>query len=51
MVYVETEYTMEEVSRPERVDTYMEAFGRAVDRALEPANTTAYLRHLADQLE
>jgi hypothetical protein len=51
MVYVETEYTMEEVSRPERVDTYMEAFGRAVDRALEPADTTAYLRHLADQLE
>ncbi|HEX4062049.1 MAG TPA: helix-turn-helix transcriptional regulator [Streptosporangiaceae bacterium] len=51
MVYVETEYTMEEVSRPERVETYMEAFGRAVDRALEPADTTAYLRHLADQLE
>jgi transcriptional regulator with XRE-family HTH domain len=51
LVYTETDYAIQEVINSEQVSTYMAAFDRAVDAALEPAETTAYLRQLADQLE
>lgn len=51
LVYLETDYSIEEVSRPEEVNTYIRAFGRVRDAALEPTDTTLYLRQLAEQLE
>ena len=51
LVYMETDYAIEEVSSAESVNTYVQAFGRASDGALEPADTAAFLRQLAEQLE
>jgi Domain of unknown function (DUF5753)/Helix-turn-helix domain len=51
VVYLETDTMIEEVSRAEEVQTYMEGFSRVHDGALEPGNTTTYLKHLAEQLE
>jgi Domain of unknown function (DUF5753)/Helix-turn-helix domain len=51
LVYMETDIAIQEVSKPDEVDSYIQAFGRARDAALEPADTTAYLKHLAEQLE
>jgi transcriptional regulator with XRE-family HTH domain len=51
MVYVETDYTMEEVTSGDRVKAYTRSFTQAVSAALEPADTTAYLNEIADQLE
>ncbi len=51
LVFLETDYSIEEVSRTEEVNTYMRAFGRVRDAALEPDDTTVYLRQLAEQLE
>ena len=51
LVYMETDYAIEEVSSAESVNTYVQAFGRASDGALEPADTAVFLRQLADQLE
>ena len=51
LVYLETDVAIEEVSKPEEVDSYMQGFGHARDAALEPADTVAYLKHLAEQLE
>ncbi len=51
LVYLETDYAIEEVSRTEVVNTYIRAFGRVRDAALEPTDTTLYLRQLAEQLE
>jgi len=51
LVYLETDYSIEEVSRAEEVNTYIRAFGRVRDAALEPSDTTLYLRQLAEQLE
>jgi len=51
VVYLETDTTIQEVSNAEEVQTYVEGFGRVRDGALEPGNTTTYLRHLAEQLE
>jgi len=39
------------VSRTDEVNTYTEAFGRVREAALEPADTTLYLRQLAQRLE
>jgi hypothetical protein len=51
LVYLETDYSIEEVSRTAEVNTYIRAFGRVRDAALEPSDTTFYLRQLAEQLE
>ena len=51
LVFVETDYTIEEVSKPESVQGYVESFERACDAALEPADTTGYLERLAMRLE
>ena len=51
IAYTETDYAIQEVVSPEQVSTYIAAFDRAVDAALEPAQTTTYLSRLAEQLE
>jgi len=51
LVFMETDYAIEEVSNADSVSAYEEAFSRARDGALEPADTAAFLRQLAEQLE
>ena len=51
LVFVETDYSIEEVSKHESVQGYIESFERATDAALEPADTTGYLEHLAKRME
>ena len=51
LVFMETDYAIEEVSSAESVNAYEEAFSRARDGALEPTDTAAFLRQLAEQLE
>jgi transcriptional regulator with XRE-family HTH domain len=51
IVFVETDYAIEEVTSPEAVSNYVESFARACDAALEPDDTMAYLVQLAEQLE
>jgi len=51
LVFVETDYSIEEVSKPDSVRGYLESFERASDAALEPADTTGYLEHLARRME
>ncbi len=51
LVYTETDYAIQEVVSAEEVTTYIAAFDRAVDAALEPAETATYLRQLSEQLE
>ena len=51
LVFTETDYSVEEVSKPESVQRYIESFERACDAALEPADTTGYLEHLARRME
>jgi len=51
LVFLETDVAIQEVSKPEEVDNYMQGFGHARDAALEAADTTAYLKHLAEKLE
>jgi len=51
LVFIETDYSVEEVSKPESVQGYIESFERARDAALEPADTTGYLEHLAKRME
>ncbi len=51
LVFVETDYAIEEVSKRDAVNGYVQSFGRACDGALEPSDTVVYLEHLADQLE
>ena len=51
LVFMETDYAIEEVSSAESVSAYEEAFSRARDGALEPPDTAAFLRQLAEQLE
>ena len=50
-VFTETDTAIQEVSRQEEVNLYIQAFGRIRDSAQEPADTTVYLEHLAQQLE
>jgi Domain of unknown function (DUF5753) len=50
-VFVEAELTIQEVTSKEQVKTYSQAFDRARDAALEPAETTTYLEHLIEKLE
>jgi hypothetical protein len=51
LVFTETDTAIQEVSKPEEVSLYTQAFGRIRDAAQDPADTTAYLQHLAEQLE
>ena len=51
LVFVDTDYTIEEVSKRDPVNGYVQSFNRARDGALEPGDTVAYLEHLANQLE
>jgi hypothetical protein len=51
LVYLETDVAIHEVSKPEEVESYLQGFSRAQDAALEPGDTTAYLKYLAEQLE
>ena len=51
LVFVETDYSVEEVSTSESVQGYIESFERARDAALEPADTKGYLEHLAKRME
>ena len=51
VVYLETDIAIQEVSTQHEVMSYVGGFSRSRDSALEPAETTAYLKHLAEQLE
>lgn len=51
IVFLETDYSIEEVSKPESVKGYIESFERASDAALEPIDTTGYLERLAKRME
>jgi hypothetical protein len=51
LVFVETDYTIEEVSKPDAVRGYTDSFERASDAALEPVDTIGYLEHLARRME
>ena len=51
LVFVETDYSVEEVSKPESVQGYIESFERACDAALDPADTSGYLERLAKRME
>jgi hypothetical protein len=51
LVFVETDYSVEEVSKPESVNGYIESFERACDAALEPEDTTVFLEKLARRME
>jgi hypothetical protein len=51
LVFVETDYSIEEVSAPDAVRGYIQSFERACDAALEPGDTTVYLEKLAKRME
>jgi hypothetical protein len=51
LVYVENDVTIEEVSKPDEVANYVHDFARASDGSLVAADTMAYLKELAEQLE
>ncbi len=51
LVFTETDHGIQEVSDTEYVSSYIEAFDRAVDAALEPRDTAQYLKQLAERLE
>jgi transcriptional regulator with XRE-family HTH domain len=51
VVYLETDTAIQEVSNPDEVMVYVEGFSRSRDAALDPLDTTQYLRYLAEQLE
>ena len=51
LVYVENDVTIEEVSKPDEVANYIHDFARASDGSLVTADTMAYLKELAEQLE
>jgi hypothetical protein len=51
LVFVETDYAIEEVSKRDAVNGYVQSFNRASNGALEPGDTADYLEHLANQME
>ncbi|MCL2581499.1 MAG: helix-turn-helix domain-containing protein [Streptosporangiales bacterium] len=51
LVFVETDYSIEEMSKPESVDSYIKSFEQACDAALEPGDTTVFLEKLAKRME
>ena len=51
IVFVETDYSVEEVSAAGAVQGYLQSFERSCDTALEPEDTTVYLERLAKRME
>jgi uncharacterized protein DUF5753/helix-turn-helix protein len=51
IVFTETDTAIQEVGQPELVASYGQTFDRASAAALEPPDTAAYLRYLAQRLE
>lgn len=51
LVFTETDHGIQQVSDGEYVTGYLQAFDRAVDAALEPADTAQYLKQLAERQE
>ncbi len=51
LVFTEHDYGIQEVSDAEYMSSYIDAFDRAVDVALEPRDTAVYLKQLSDRLE
>jgi hypothetical protein len=51
IVFVETDYAIEEVDRTDSVLGYIQSFERACDAALEPEDTTVYLERLSKRME
>jgi transcriptional regulator with XRE-family HTH domain len=51
IAYTETDIGIQEVTGTDHVNLYSQSFDRAVDGALEPDDTTTYLRQLAHRLE
>jgi transcriptional regulator with XRE-family HTH domain len=51
VVYLESDTAIQEVTADDDVKAYVEGFSRSRDSALEPADTTQYLKYLAEQLE
>jgi hypothetical protein len=51
IAYTETDIGIHQVTSTEHVSMYSQSFDRAVDGALEPHDTTLYLRQLALQME
>jgi hypothetical protein len=51
VVYLESDIAIQEVNADPDVMAYVEGFSRSRDSALEPADTTQYLKYLAEQLE
>jgi hypothetical protein len=51
LVYVESDVTIEEVSKPDEVANFVHDFARASDGSLVAADTMGYLKELAEQLE
>jgi len=51
LIFVETDYAIEEVSKLEAVNHYLDSFERASDAALEPVATIGYLERVAERLE
>jgi hypothetical protein len=51
IAYTETDIGIQEVTGTDHVNSYGQSFDRAVDGALEPNDTSTYLRQLAQRLE
>jgi Domain of unknown function (DUF5753)/Helix-turn-helix domain len=51
VVYLESDIAIQEVNADPDMTAYVEGFSRSRDSALEPADTTQYLKYLAEQLE
>jgi Domain of unknown function (DUF5753)/Helix-turn-helix domain len=51
LVFTESDHGIQEVTDAEYVNSYIEAFDRAVDVALEPRDTAMYLKQLSERLE
>jgi transcriptional regulator with XRE-family HTH domain len=51
LVFTEHDHGIQEVSDAEYMNSYIEAFDRAVDVALEPRDTAVYLKQLSERLE
>lgn len=51
LVFTEHDHGIQEVSDAEYMNSYIEAFDRAVDVALEPRDTAMYLKQLSERLE
>ncbi len=51
IAYTETDIGIQEVTGTDHVSLYSQSFDRAVDGALEPDDTTTYLKQLALRME